>query len=285
MKILIIGGSRFIGPALIKELLERDHQVTVFNRGNKEMRFSKGVEIVNGDRNKAFGISKDFDVVIDTCAYNEAHVKKAIEELKFGRYFFISTAAAYAKTEIFPLREDSTPTGAWPLWKEYGIDKARAENFLMASGKKCVILRPVYILGKENHVARESFIYGKIAKGEPLVLPGNGNAAIQFVFVQDVAKAITALVESDDNGIYNICGDDSITLNGLVKEMGRIIGKEPIIGYNPSADGIGFSPDEFPFANENFFCSNEKIKKAGIRFTPFLAGLKNDYEGYYKKLI
>lgn len=285
MKILLVGGSRFIGPVIIKELLKQDHQVTVFNRGHNDLKFDKEVEILQGDRNEGFNIATEFDVVIDTCAYNELHLKKATTELKFKRYFFISTAAAYKKTEIFPLQEDQSPIGLWPLWKEYNTDKVKAENFLTTSGKTYTILRPVYILGAENHIARESFIYDKIAKKEPLLLPGNGNAVVQFVFAQDIARAIATLIENDANGIFNVCGDENITLKGLVQEMGKLVGEGPIIKFNPVADGVDFKPDEFPFANENFFCSNEKIKKLGVKFTPLLNGLKDDYENYYKKLI
>ncbi len=67
--------------------------------------------------------------------------------------------------------------------------------------------------------------------------------------------------------------------------MAKIIGKKPIIKFNPNADGENFNEKEFPFANENFFCSNEKIKELGIKFTPLLRGLKEDYENYYKKII
>ncbi|KKQ91445.1 MAG: hypothetical protein UT16_C0014G0001, partial [Candidatus Azambacteria bacterium GW2011_GWA2_39_10] len=66
------------------------------------------------------------------------------------------------------------------------------------------------------------------------------------------------------------------------EEMGKIIGKNPIIKCNHSADGAKWNSGEFPFANENFVVSNKKIKKLGIKFTPLIEGLNKDYENYYK---
>lgn len=282
-KILIIGGSRFVGPYLIKELLLKGDVITVFNRGIINTKYPAEVNFIMGDRNVGFNINKHFDVVIDMSAYNGKQTEMALKELNFDFFVHFGTAAAYKKTEIFPLREDS-PLGDWPLWGKYNKGKAECEQILEKNRVSYASLRPVYILGPNNYLPRESFIYSRIKSNSPIVLPGNGQTAVQFISVRDVAKSLAILAETRIAGAFNCAGDEIITLKGLVEEMAHIVGNKPVIQYNAYADGEKFNDQEFPFANENFICSNEKIKNTGIAFAPLKEFLKKDYESYYKNI-
>ncbi|MBU1681760.1 NAD-dependent epimerase/dehydratase family protein [Candidatus Micrarchaeota archaeon] len=281
MKILIIGGSRFLGPIIIRKLLENGHNITVFNRGHIQNKY-ENVNFIKGDRDNGFPISEKFDVVIDMCAYLGEQTRRAINDLSFDFFIHMSSAASYKKSQSFPLTEES-PLGDWPLWGEYNEGKVQCEDALERSGINYASIRPVYILGPNNPADREHFIYSKIKQNIPLILPGNGQASIQFVFAEDVANCIVLLAEKKLSGLYNCAGDDTITLQNLVLEIGKIVGTEPIIDYNPDADGENFDISQFPFANETFVCSNEKFRKLGIKFTPLIAGLKEDYKNYYSK--
>ncbi len=283
MGILIIGGSRFVGHLVIDTLLKHYHKVTVFNRGQIQSDYRKEINFIKGDRNKGFEINEHFDVVIDTCAYAGSQTKTAIEQLSFDFFVNLGTAASYKKTELFPLTE-SSPLGDWPLWGDYNKGKVECERILEKSGVKFATIRPVYILGPKNYVDREHFIYSRIKKGLPLILPGDGEAIVQFVFAKDVAKSIVLLVENKIEGAFNCAGNEVITLIRLVEEMGKIMELKPTIQFNPDTDQENFDEKEFPFANENFFCSNEKLRNLGIAFTPLLRGLKEDYENYYKHI-
>lgn len=273
-----------MGPHIIKELLKNDHDITVFNRGRTSLAENLNIKHIKGDRNMGIDIKESFDIVIDTCAYTGDQTARAINELSFNYYLHISTASVYRKPEIFPLKEDASPIGVWPAWGDYNKGKVECERILEKSGLNYAIVRPVYILGAKSHLPRESYIYVKLKGGEELILPGNGEAIIQFVFVQDVARMVSLLVENKITGIYNCAGDDLITLNGLVNEMSKFIGINAKIKYDFLADDINYNIAEFPFANINFFCSNDKIKELGMEFTPLLKGLKNDYKNYYSKL-
>ncbi|OIP86400.1 hypothetical protein AUK04_00740 [Candidatus Roizmanbacteria bacterium CG2_30_33_16] len=285
MKILIIGGSRFVGPHVVSLLLRKKHKLTVFNRGGISSKYPQEVRFVKGDRGQGFDKLKEkFDIVIDTCAYVGSQTKKAIEDLKFDYFLHFGTVAAYKKTEIFPLTEES-PIGDWPSFGDYGKGKVECEKVLAKSGINYGIIRPAYILGPKNYCDRENFIYSRIKKGIPLVLPGNGLGVAQFVFVDEVARAIVTLAENRIRGAFNVAGNESITLVGLVEEMGKIVGKKPIITLNPKAIGKNFREEEFPFDNENLIVSNNKIKKYGIDFIPLIEGLKRDYKNFYKNTI
>ena len=283
-KILIIGGSRFIGPPLIDECVDRGDEVAVFNRGRIRSEYGEGIRFIQGDRNEGFGVQEYFDVVVDTCAYYGEQTKSAIEELHFDFFLHMSTAAVYKKTEIFPFTEES-PIGEWPLWGDYNKGKVECERVLAASKIKFAVIRPVYILGPNNYCDRERFIYSKIKRGDPIILPGNGQALIQFVFAEDVAKSIALIAKKQIAGIFNCAGDEAITLKGLVEEMGRIMQLKPKLRYNPEADGDKFDISEFPFANANLLCDNAKLKNMGVVFTSLQKGLQEDYESYYKNII
>lgn len=273
-----------MGPYVIGKLLQGGHNVTVFNRGHIQQAYSNKVRFIKGDRNNGFTFSERFDTVIDMCAYNGAETKRAMDELKFGFFIHMSTAAVYRKSEVFPLTEES-PIGPWLLWGGNNKGKVGCEEALKKSGVKYASIRPVYILGPKNYCDREHFIYSHIKSRLPIVLPGNGQALVQFVFAKEVATTLTLLAEKQIEGVFNCAGNEVITLGGLVREMGEIIGISPVIKYNPATDGEKFDISEFPFANENSIVSNEKIKGLGIKFVPLFEELRRDYENHYRYVI
>ncbi len=240
----------------------------IFNRGLIQSEYPAGTRFVKGDRNKGFNLKERFDAVIDMCAYSGAQTENTLRELRFDFFLHFSTAAVY-----------------WPIRNDYIKGKVECERFLEKSGIKYAALRPVYILGPKNYLPRESFIYNKIKNREPIILPGNGRAKVQFVFAEEVAEAIVAITEKRAAGAFNCAGDETITLINLVKTMGKIMGKEPILRFNPSADEENFNETEFPFANENMVCDNGKIKKLGLKFRLLISGLKEDYENCYQNII
>lgn len=283
MNILIIGGSRFVGPLLIKKLQEKRHAVTVFNRGILQSTYSN-LRFIQGDRNNGFFIPQHFDVVIDMCAYTGEQTTQALKDLHFDFFVHFSTVAVYKKTTHFPLTEQSE-IGSWPLWGSYNKGKVACEKVLQKSGITHATLRPVYILGGNNYLDRERFMYAHIKNKKPLLLPGDGSAQVQFVFVEDVAASLALLAEKKVAGIFNCAEDEVVSLQELVTMMGKIVGVKPVLHYNKETDGALHNEQEFPFANETFYCENEKLKKLGLSFTPLLYGLERDYQQYYKKII
>lgn len=284
MNILIIGGSRFVGPLVVDLLHTRKHKIIVLNRGTIEVKYPDEVRFVKGDRDKKFDLNEKFDAVIDMCAYVGVQTKKAITDLKFDYFLNFGTVASYKKTRVFPLTENS-PIGDWPSFGEYNKGKVECERVLEKSGIAYGTIRPVYILGPKNYMDRENFIYSRIKKGIPLIIPGNGLGLTQYVFADEVAKVIVTLVEGKIRGAFNISGSEMISAVGLVEEMGKIVGKKPVITFNPENIEENFNEDEFPFDNENLVVSNDKIRKLDINFVPLVEGLRRDYRSFYSKSI
>lgn len=196
----------------------------------------------------------------------------------------ISTVAVYEKPIILPLKEDFSPIGPWPEWKSYGIGKLESEKVLAQSDARYGILRPVYVLGPYNNCDREHFIYRNIKRRQKLFLSSEGETVVQFVFVENVAGAVTLLVQKQEKGVFNCCGDEIITMYGLVTEMAKIVGEEPLLELNCAADSI-LKENVFPFADISFVCDNAKLKNLGLRFTPLLDGLRRDFLNHYKFVI
>ncbi len=283
MNILLIGGSRFVGPYVVQGLVERGHTITVLNRGSIQDIYHPDITFIKADRNKGFTYLHDtYDVVIDMCAYNGSQTQQVLSELRFKYLLHFSIAAVYQATEQFPLTEQS-PIGSWPIWGEYNTGKVECEQVLLSSGVRYSVIRPVYILGSNNYCNREQFIYSHLRTGQPIQLPGNGQAVNQFVFANEVAEAILVLTEQQPTGAFNCAGDDYITLAGLVKTMAQISNTTPNLIYDLATDGEAFNEEQFPFANVNFICENEKIKSLGVRFGSLRDNLQRDYLGYYQE--
>ncbi len=284
MNILIIGGSRFVGPILIKKLLANGHNVTVFNRGTQDYVYPDGVTHIKGDRNDGFELDDHFDTVIDMCAYNGEQTQRALDELSHDFFLHFGSVASYQESEMFPITEDS-PLGVWPAMGDYGKGKVECEEVLARSGKKYATVRPTYILGVDNYLDREHFIYNKINENETITLPGNGQGIVTYAFVEDVAEVFAILAEKQIEGAFNCAGDEAITLKGLVEYMASLVGKKAHIANGPQKTREEGLRESFPFGNHNMIFSNQHIKDLGVELTPLLEGLKNDFNNWYKERL
>ena len=280
MNILILGGNRFSGRLVTEKLHNAGHTVTVLNR--------KGTApvpcgIIRGDRNdegwlKSSLQDKSFDCIIDMCLYNLEQAKKSIPIFvnKTNRYIFISSIAAYKQSSIFPI-DETFPTGLWPLYGNYGIEKSNIEQYLKSfDNLSYTILRPAYVIGKNNHHNREGYYFDRVLNNEPVDLEGDGKAVLSFIFVEDLANIITtiATLKNTTNEIYNVCNDEFITMKGFVGIVSAITQKTA--EFNIVNEIVSFK-------NEHCFFSNQKIKKhLNYKFKTLKVGLTELYEHAYK---
>jgi dTDP-glucose 4,6-dehydratase len=302
MHLLILGGTRFLGLNFLKTILNSGNRITLFNRGSmQEVNLFKDIQIIKGDRNRKSDVevlqNKLFDVVVDFSGYTRYQIELMVHQLsgKIGHYIYCSSGAVYEETEKFPLTEDQK-IGNWPIWGEYGRGKLESELYLwdtfLKSGFPLTIIRPVFILGPDNYLDREKFIISRILNNSPILLPGGGQSISQFVFVDEVSKAIVNLLKEPFKHIgevYNCCGDEFITLFGLVELFATKLKKDVnIIDINLKRYQIADIPyeaeDIFPFSNSHFICSNEKLRKAiGCKFRSLDTGIEDLINSYTKQ--
>lgn len=271
MKILIIGGSNFIGWRFVESLGKTNHSVTVINRGHHKRAYPDNVTHHIADRNDsdkmATAIGNDnFDAVFDMCGFVKGDMQQTVK-LFAGRtkkYVFISTAATYLEPLVLPITEDH-PRGTHGVWGKYGNGKLACEQILLAayeqSGFPAVIIRPSYVYGIGNTIDRESFLFDRIIKGRTILIPGDGEAVIQLGEVSDLCRALLSIAETPKGlgECYNISSNDLVTLKSLIAVVAKIVGKDyKTILVNPKDYGMT-DRGIFPFDNSTYFTTSDKF--------------------------
>lgn len=274
MKILIIGGSNFIGWRFVELLGKTNNQIIVINRGNHRRSYPANITHKTADRNdygmmlSAVGTT-EFDAVFDMCGVVEDDMTQIVK-LFSGRtkkYVFISTAATYLEPLLLPIGEDHAQ-GAHHIWGKYGSGKLACEQILLSvyddNGFPAVIVRPSYVYGVGNSIDRETFIFDRITNGREILIPDDGEAVIQLGEVADLCKALLLIAETPKGygECYNISGNEYLTLNSLITLIANIMGKDYKTRYvSPKNYGMA-DRDIYPFDNCTYFTTIKKFSKA-----------------------
>ena len=259
MKMLVLGGSRFIGLHLVRLLHSRGHDVTVLNRGRTEADLPDGVARISADRDDADAQAAalggaDYDVAFDISAYTTHQLAPAIEALagNVGRFVFCSTTSVYASSDTIPIREDF-PLDRAPDASKYARDKIECEDLLAeahARGFPMTILRPPYVYGPDNYIAAREFSYfARLSRGRRIIIPGDGLTPIHPVHVDDLAEAFVAASQTDGafGRTFTICSPDAITANGYVAAIADAMGVEADVAHVEPRDYDALGDQLYPF--------------------------------------
>ena len=226
LKILVLGGTGFIGPPTVRYAVERGHEVTVFTRGRSRSDVP-GVEHLVGDRNDDLSALRDreWDVVLDNNARDYRWVKLSTEILKNNvqQYVFISTISAYAGEATGyefidapytgpQINVDSPlaqPPAGFQMGEElpYGSTKALSEKIVQeAFPGRSTIVRPGFIVGPGDPSDRFTYWPARIDRGGEILAPGDGNDEVQIIDVRDLMEFTVRLAENSTSGIFNGVG-------------------------------------------------------------------------------
>jgi 2'-hydroxyisoflavone reductase len=224
MDILLLGGPRFLGRALIEAALAGGHNVTMFNRGRTNPHLFPQVERLQGDRDGQLDALKGqrWDVVIDTCGYVPRIVRQSAELLapSVGRYIFISTISVY-REPILPGAAENAPLAVLPdetveevTGETYGGLKALCERAVQdVYGERALIIRPGLIVGPHDPTNRFTYWVTRIAEGGDVLAPDDRQAPVQVIDVRDLAEWTLRLAEARATGVFNATGPaTSLTL-------------------------------------------------------------------------
>jgi 2'-hydroxyisoflavone reductase len=215
VRLLIIGGTRFLGRALVEDALARGHEVTLFNRGQTNPELFPEAEKIHGDRDGGLSAleGRSWDAVVDTCGYFPRVVRASAEALagSVGRYAFISTISVYADLsepvdESSPLGtiEDETVEEFGPEFQNYGPLKALCERAVQdVFGDRALIIRPGFIVGPHDPTDRFTYWPVRVARGGPMLAPGPPDRPFQFIDVRDLAAWTLRMVEEGSSGVFN----------------------------------------------------------------------------------
>ena len=241
MKVLVIGGTAFIGKELVQDLVKAGHEVTILHRKPGHP-FKRKLASIQADRNdpeqmKQVLAGRRFEVVFDnvydwdrgtTAEQVEATVRAAGDHLR--RYIFMSSVAAYGDGlnhhEGNALAPDNHAD-------DYVRNKARTERKLFRRhqrfGTPIVTLRPPFIYGPGNPYYREAYFWDRLREDRPIILPGDGRRLMQFCYVRDLVWACLKVMDSPlaVGHAFNIANARPVTQAELVDALGRAAGRKP----------------------------------------------------------
>jgi 2'-hydroxyisoflavone reductase len=219
MRILLIGGTRFIGRHVVASAIEAGHEVTIFHRGQSGADLFPDVEHRIGDRNSDLSALADghWDATVDTCAYLPAQVHELADALgeRGGHYLLVSSVSVYDSpprgyAEDAPLAELDDPGVEEVTDETYGGLKVLCE--LVGTerfGPRSVIVRPTYVVGPDDYTWRFPWWVARIARGGDVLAPGPADAPSQVIDVRDMASWMVGLLEQGASGPFHAVGPSS----------------------------------------------------------------------------
>jgi nucleoside-diphosphate-sugar epimerase len=198
LRILVLGGTVFLGRHVVDAALARGHEVTIYSRG-KHGRAAEGAEHVIGDRADVTPLKgRTWDAAIDTSGYEPAQVE-ASSGLDVGHYVFVSTCNVYSDWPDTPVDEDS-PT--WQTGDGYGELKAACERVGFARGDFATV-RAGLIVGPHDNVFRLPWWVRRVMAGGKVPAPGEPDQPLQLIDARDLASFLVALAEERVTGAFN----------------------------------------------------------------------------------
>jgi len=250
----MLGGTSFVGRAIVEDLLARGHTPTIFSRGRTGTGLFPEVERLVGDReygDYAALSGLQWDAVVDVSAYLPRHVQQAVTALHDhpGRYLFISTGLIYDRAAAGNEITEASPR--LPAYREseeiddetYGPLKVACEDDLLAHfGERLTVVRPGWVVGPHERTDRLVYLFRRAARGGPVAVPERSDRPVQLVDVRDLARLVVLLLEKDVPGAYNVVGPTpAVTLAELIRACGVV---EPVPVPDDDLDFPFLLPDE-----------------------------------------
>lgn len=294
LRILVLGGTRFIGRQLVEQARARGHVPTLFNRGRSDPGAFPGVEQLRGDRagDLAALRGRDWDAVVDTSGYVLRDVRTSAELLAahVRRYLFISSISVYASfarpnDEDSPLATTADPDADEVTNENYGALKAICERAVeTALPGRATIVRPGYVVGPDDYTDRFTYWPVRVARGGEMLAPGTPEDPVQFVDVRDLAAFCLRCLELDTSGVFNaVHAPGFCTMGSLIEASRRITGADVSPTWVPAEflvrrKVLDDLPIWSPPAGEtaaDHLTRNDRAVRAGLATTPLEATIRD----------
>jgi nucleoside-diphosphate-sugar epimerase len=305
-RVLVIGGTAFIGRELVAQLLDRGDEVTLMHRGAASP-FGGRVREIRCDRNDIPAVRQalagaSFDLAFDNVydwqrGTTAAQATAAAEVLgdRLDRYVFTSSVAAYGAgsdhDEQDPLAPSEDP-------REYVRDKADSERALFAlqAARRLSVttLRPSFVYGPNNPFDREAFFWDRIVRARPVIVPGEGDRVMQWVLAHDVARAALAAAgnPSAEGRAYNLGSHPPVTQAAFVEMLARAAGRPATLVHVPrerilEAGGGQTAPPLYFGAYLDIppiTMRTDRVRsELGVTLTPLEQGLRETFAWYERQ--
>jgi nucleoside-diphosphate-sugar epimerase len=232
MRILVLGGTKFLGRHTVDAALDRGHDVTLFNRGRTNADLFPEVEKLRGDRDGDLGVlaGRSFDAVVDTSGYLPRVMRLTLDALDdVGHYTFVSSVSAYADVTE-PVDEDSPAHTEEPVTEEYlseayGPLKAATERVVLERFPDAFVVRPGLIVGPWDPTGRFTYWPARFADGGRVLAPAPHDAPVQVIHARDLADWIVDAAERKLGGTFNAVSPQ-LTMAETLETCRRVTGTD-----------------------------------------------------------
>ena len=282
MRILVLGGTSFVGRAIVDDALAHDAEVTLFGRGRTGPDLFPGVERRIGDRDTddySALRNGSWDAVVDVSGYVPRHVGQAMDVLgdRVGRYLFISSHAVYVKNGVDPGSDEDTLRRPPVRHTEeltdatYGPCKVACEDDVLARyGSRATVVRPGKVAGPHDPSDMFTYWVRRAAQGGRIALPTDPRQPVQIVDVRDLARLVVRLLADDRPGAFHAVGPaEPTTLGGLIETCAEAAGtRVEVVPVEVPADEL---PPMFPLVRADWASqqrSAARARRAGLPATP-----------------
>lgn len=291
-KVLVMGGSYFIGRALVDRLLEKGYNVFILNRGSRPV-WDGRIQNLICDRDDSKKLQRvlrpyRFDYVVDVSGLNGQQARNLCDALPsdtLKRFVFLSSSAVYDVEHLAIPFKETDALAENRYWTFYGKDKMDAESVYrehFADGStKLIILRPPYVYGEGNYAQRESFVFDHLQKKLPILLP-TSHFRLQFIYVKDLAEIVCRLLERStlSHLVYNVGNREAVSCMDWVACCAKAAGlPAACYSYDYLQDGRTVR-EFFPFYDYDNVLDVSRIHEICPKETDFIKGLANSYQWY-----
>lgn len=247
-RVLIIGGTRYIGRHTCLAALTAGAKVTVFHRGRSgndwigahpEVERILGDQTVPDDLARAF--RSDYDAVYDMIAYRPEEIRPLLgpHADRIGHLVVCSTTSVYAPALYQPI-DEAHPRGPHPAWGAYNEGKNAVEDLLAAGGVRSTVLRPQWVFGPHDYQHLAAFYLTRLHAGRPVWLSHAGVAQLNWTYAPDLAAAFVAVsgVPAAAGQAFNVCAEETLTTLEFIRLCAAVLGVTPDIRH--------YRPEDLP---------------------------------------
>ena len=240
MRILLLGGTIFLGRHIVEAALGRGHQVTLFNRGRHGSDLFPEIERLRGDRDGDLSAlrGRRWDAVVDTSGYRPEQVRGAVEALGVAveHYTFVSSISVFRDFTPGRSYDEDAPRTEGDVG--YGALKARCEDVLEAIlPGRVACVRPGLIVGPHDPTDRFTYWPRRVARGGDVLAPGRPERPVQFIDVRDLAAGCVRLVEERRTGVFDAVGPASaLTMRQLLDACCAVAGSVTRVHWVPDEE-------------------------------------------------
>jgi 2'-hydroxyisoflavone reductase len=301
MRILMIGGTVFLGRHLVEAALERGHTMTLFNRGQHNPEIFPEVEKLRGNRDGELGAldGRTWDAVIDTCGNYPRVVRQSARKLasQAAHYTFISSISVYASFATPGTSEDAL-LGQIDAVEAESADKITNENYgplkvcceeevEQAFPGHVLLVRPGLIVGPHDPSDRFTYWPGRVARGGEMLVPGPADQRMEIIDARDLADWTIRLIEEGKTGPYNATGPDYPLTMGMVLNEAREVtgsGAAPVYldgawlkeqGVEPGALNTWYVSSDEPEWRFAWDIDCSKARRDGLTYRPLRATIED----------